>query len=315
MSRGFSLLKHLFFFSAFVLPFVYGPVHAQEPPATQGDAPAAKTPENELDAAFAAARLVMQAGPSEVKLRDQAVFKIPAGFVFIPRQQAARIMRAMGNSSGDELLGVVFPTDAKANWFVDMEYEPSGYIKDDDAKDWNADDLLKSLKEGTEEANKDRRTRGIPEMEIVDWVEKPHYDATSHHLVWSVSTKDKGAPDSADKGINYNTYALGRDGYISMDLVTDLSAIEAQKPIARNLLDALEFNSGKQYADFNASTDKVAAYGLAALVAGVAAKKLGLLAMLAVFVAKFFKVIAVAGAAAATGLARLWKGRKGTQRV
>ena len=38
---------------------------------------------------------------------------------------------------------------------------------------------------------------------------------------------------------------------------------------------ALNFNEGKRYADFNASTDKVAEYGLAALVAGVAAKKLG----------------------------------------
>ena len=60
----------------------------------------------------------------------------------------------------------------------------------------------------------------------------------------------------------------------------------------------MNFNSGKRYGDFNSSTDKVAAYGLAALVAGVAAKKLGLLALIVAGVVKFAKVLLVAIAAA-----------------
>ena len=42
---------------------------------------------------------------------------------------------------------------------VTVRFEKSGYVKDDDAKDWNADDLLKSLKEGTEASNDERRQR------------------------------------------------------------------------------------------------------------------------------------------------------------
>ena len=49
---------------------------------------------------------------------------------------------------------------------------------------------------------------------------------------------------------------------------------------ARELLAALSFNEGKRYTDFNAATDRMAEYGLAALVGGMAAKKLGLLATL-----------------------------------
>ena len=49
---------------------------------------------------------------------------------------------------------------------------------------------------------------------------------------------------------------------------------------------AVKFNDGKRYTDFDSSTDKVAAYGLAALVAGVAAKKLGLLAIAGAFFAQ-----------------------------
>ncbi len=66
------------------------------------------------------------------------------------------------------------------------------------------------------------------------------------------------------------------------------------KSEADRLLAALNFDEGKRYGDFNSATDKVAEYGLAALVIGAAAKKLGLLAMLMVFLAKFGKIFAVA---------------------
>jgi uncharacterized membrane-anchored protein len=267
-------------------------------------APAAAKAESELSAAFAAARVVAQRGPAEVKMLDQATLNLPAGFVFIPSKEAAQILSAMGNRPGTDLLGMIFPTGGdKSDWFIGLSYAASGYIKDDDAKDWNADDMLDELKSGTEEANKDRASRGIPELEVLGWVERPHYDAGSHQLKWSISSKDKGAPADADRGVNYNTYALGRDGYISMNLVTDLREVEAQKPMAAQLLSALSYNEGKRYADFSSSTDKVAAFGLAALVGGVAAKKLGLLALIAAFAVKFAKVLALGGIAlAATGV-------------
>jgi uncharacterized membrane-anchored protein len=195
----------------------------------------------------------------------------------------------MGNRAGDGLLGMVMPL-GKAEWFVVARNVKAGYIKDDDAKDWKADELLKSIKEGTEESNAERRKRGIGEIDVIGWVQPPTYDAAAHRLLWSLSSKPKGVADSADAGINYNTYALGREGYISLNLVTSLASIERDKPVAHALLAALNFNDGKRYADFNASTDKVAEYGLAALVAGVAAKKLGLLAAAGVFLVKFWKI-------------------------
>ena len=69
----------------------------------------------------------------------------------------------------------------------------------------------------------------------------------------------------------------------------------------------------KRYGDFNSSTDKVAAYGLAALVAGVAAKKLGLLALLAATAVKFAKVIVLAVAGVFVAIKRWLKGRTGQQ--
>jgi uncharacterized membrane-anchored protein len=251
----------------------------------------ATDPAAESAAAFAAARAVMKEGPADVKLIDQATLHLPEGFVFIPKNEAMRVLKSMGNRPSPETLGMIFPVKDGENWFLVARYVASGYIKDDDAKDWNADDLLKSIKEGTELANAERKQRGISEMEVVGWVERPAYDASSHRLVWSLSSRDKGAPAAAEQGVNYNTYMLGREGYVSMNLVTGLDLVESQKPIARTLLAALEFDKGKGYGDFNASTDRVAEYGLAALVGGVAAKKLGLFALLAAFAAKFAKLL------------------------
>jgi uncharacterized membrane-anchored protein len=264
-------------------------------------------PQAEIRSALEAAQKVQIAGPSEVKLIDQAVLKLPRGHLYFPSAEAGRLLQAMGNRTGDDLLGVIFPE--KFNWFIVMRHAKSGYVKDDDARDWKADELLSSLKKGTEDANNDRRSRNIPEIEVIGWVESPAYDAATHRLVWSAQSRLKGEPDTAERGVNYNTYALGRDGYISMNLVTGMNTIEADKPVARQMLAALEYNSGKRYADFDSATDHVAEFGLAALIGGVAAKKLGLFALLAAFAVKFAKVIGVAVLALLAVAARFF-GRK-----
>ena len=58
-----------------------------------------------------------------------------------------------------------------------------------------------------------------------------------------------------------------------------------------------------------AKTDHIAEYGLAALVGGIAAKKLGLLAVMTGFALKFAKLIAVAVIALGAGIKSLF-GRK-----
>jgi uncharacterized membrane-anchored protein len=259
-----------------------GAVNAQAP---------AQDPAAEMKSAVEAARKTMQAGPADVKLGDQATLHLPAKYDFIPQAEAVRMLKAMGNRPSNETLGMVVPKAEDQNWFVVVRYVDSGYIKDDEAKEWSADELLQNIREGTAAANEERRNRGMREIEVVGWVERPAYDAASHRLVWSMSSRDKGASPGEEQGINYNTYLLGRHGYVSMNLVTGLKSVEGQKPMARELLSSLEFDKGKSYADFNSSTDRIAEYGLAALVGGVAAKKLGLFALIAAFAVKFAKVI------------------------
>jgi len=282
-------------------------------PLAPACAQAKNTPEahqQEFDAAAQAAHAAAVTGPSDITLREQAVLKLPVGMQYIPQPAAGRLMQAMGNTTDERLLGLVKAT-GDSSWLVVARWEPSGYIKDDDAKDWNVDELFQSLKDGTEAANERRKELGFPALEIVGWVQKPAYDAATHRLVWSMAARTPGEPDG-EQSINYNTYALGREGYIGLNLISARDHIERDKPAAHTLLGALAFNDGKRYQDFDSKTDKVAAYGLAALVAGVAAKKLGLIAVVLAFAAKFAKVLLLAGAGVIAVVSKVFKRKSGT---
>ncbi|MCE4224877.1 DUF2167 domain-containing protein [Methylobacterium sp. C25] len=261
----------------------------------------------EVKSAWTDAQKVATLGPNSAKLLDQADLKLPDNTAFVPAMQAKRILRAYGNTPGPDVVGLVTGTADKDDWLVVIRYIKEGYIKDDDAKDWNADDLLANIKEVTAQSNEDRAARGFPKLRIVGWIEKPSYDAQTHRLVWSLSSKQENEPDSADGGVNYNTYALGRDGYFSLNLLTSQSEVEARKPVAHSLLSNLSYVDGKRYSDFNTSTDRIAAYGLAALVGGVAVKKLGLFAIVAAFLAKFAKIGILAVIGLGAGISKLFK--------
>lgn len=280
----------------------------QQPP--QG-APTAH--QQALQKAAAGARAALVRGPAKVQLRDQATLALPEHFGFVPREPAAALMKAMGNGIDDAFVGLIYPLSGDgADWFVSVDYIAAGYVKDDDARHWDADKLLQSLKDGTEAGNDERVKAGVPALVVTRWIEPPAYEGTTHRLVWSAEAKRKDGTD-ADPTVNYNTYMLGREGYVSLDLITTASTVAADKQAAHQLLEAVDFNSGKRYGDFNSSTDKVAAYGLAALVAGVAAKKLGLLALLAATAVKFAKVIVLAVAGVFVAIKRWLKSRTGTR--
>ncbi len=262
-----------------------------------------------LDNAIEAMQRAGVEGPKEINLGNQAVLKLPQGFVYIPVREARAFMRELGNYVDSNFYGLVLNHDIDG--FISIEYTASGYIKDDDAKEWNADELLDNLKEGTREANKERVKKGITPIEILGWIEKPNYEQATHRLVWSAALRDEGSNiEENDQGVNYNTYLLGREGYLSLNLVTNRGTVNDEKPKARQLLNAVTFNNGKRYTDFNASTDHVAEYGLAALIGGIAAKKLGLLAMMGLAFVKFWKIILVSIFAVGAIVKKLFSGKR-----
>ena len=228
----------------------------------QAQTPAQPQTPNEAEKVFAEARKAAVNGPADVALAGKGLLKLPARHAFIAQPQASRLLRAMGNPGEDpRLQGLIFPQGSaaddgqEAGWFMTVRYEDSGHIKDDEARDWNADELLKGYRQGTDASNEERIKLGVPAIEVLGWAEKPAYDATTHRLVWAMTSREKGAPAGQPQGVNYNTYVLGREGYFTLNLVTGLADLPQHKPAAHTLLAALNFNEGQRYADFNSSTD------------------------------------------------------------
>jgi uncharacterized membrane-anchored protein len=248
-------------------------------------------------------------GPAEVSLSTQAKLRLNDEMFFVPRAQGMALMRQWGNNVDDEFLGLVFPKADEQRWVITVDFNPAGYVKDDDAKTWNADELLANLDEGNKAQNEERIKLGIKPLDLAGWVQKPTYDSVDHKLVWSVKGVERGAPSDQPATINYNTYALGRDGYFQINLITDSDKIENEKRYAHSVIQSVKYLPGKRYADFDPATDYVAEYGLAALVGGVAAKKLGLFAAAGLFFAKFAKVILLAAAGIGAAVFKFFRRR------
>ncbi|HVU01920.1 MAG TPA: DUF2167 domain-containing protein [Polyangiaceae bacterium] len=215
-------------------------------------------------------------GPKKIDLGHDLSVDLPAGNVFLERADAKRLLESMGNVEGDDLLGLAAPEEG--SWIAVFSYTEDGYVKDDDAKDLDAAGILKDIQQGTEEANKVRAERGFKPMHVDGWTSPPRYDARGHALVWGI----KG---SAEDGVSINEYTriLGRKGYIAVNVIDDPEHIAQAKQEAVPVLAGTHFAAGARYEDFDAKTDKVAEYGLAALIAagaGAAALKAGLFAKL-----------------------------------
>jgi len=90
-------------------------------------------------------------------------------------------------------------------------------------------------------------------------------------------------------------------------LIVEPDKLQQTLPTFRTLLANYSFQTGQSYAEYRPG-DKVAKYGLAALVLGgaaVGAAKLGLFAWLAVFLKKGFKLIIVAVVAIIASIKKL----------
>lgn len=257
-------------------------------------------------AQFTESSYAWQQGPLETPLGEQATLKLSADYRFLGPKDTERLLREMGNFPSGAELGLVTGGSGDSDWFVVIRFIDAGYVEDDDASAWDADEMLASIKEGTEEANAKRREIGMEVLTVKGWEEKPHYDKATNKVVWAIA-----ADTSHGTTVNYNTLALGRHGYMSMNLVADLSQLPALKSHAASLLSNLNFVQGKRYVDFDRTTDKVAAVGLAALIAGAAFKS-GLFAKLLVLILAFKKVILLAGAALIGLVWKLVKGRSST---
>jgi uncharacterized membrane-anchored protein len=265
-------------------------------------APAAE--ENE----FKLASINWLKGPATASMKSIAEIDVPKGFMFTDGPNTRRLMEAMGNLTSGSEIGFLAPTSMV--WFVIFRFSEDGYVKDDEKDKLDADKMLKTIKSGTEESNRERKRRGWSTMTVVGWEQKPVYDPVTHNLEWAVRGESEG-----EQVVNYNTRLLGRKGVMEVKLVVQPDKLQDSLPKFKELLTAYTYKPGERYAEYHQG-DKLAKYGLAALITGGAvavAAKTGLLAYILVFAKKLWKLVVVAVVAIGAFFKRLITGRSATK--
>ena len=150
------------------------------------------------------------------------------------------------------------------DWFVLFRFDDAGYVKDDDKDKLNANELMSSFRKGNDAANEQRRSKGIPEIRLIGWEMPPRYNPESHNLEWAIRGESEG-----HQVINHKTRLLGRTGVMEVGLVASPEEYQNVMPQYKELIESHSYNSGQKYAEYRPG-DKVAKYGLAALItAGV----------------------------------------------
>lgn len=227
-------------------------------------------------------------GPAVVDLgKNLAELSIDEKYIFAGADDTKAIMEYIGNPVTNNEIGYLAPNTQTPNWYIVFEYIPVGYVKDDEKTSIDSAAILKAIKRGTEEANKIRGEKGFSPLIIKRWQNEPYYDENTHNLTWTILAEQDG-----HDLVNHNVRLLGRHGYVSVVLVTDVQTLNNCSAQLNEVVSNVSYKKGKSYAEY-VQGDKVAKYGLTALIAGGAAAtatKFGLFK----FIAKAWKAIMIA---------------------
>jgi uncharacterized membrane-anchored protein len=235
---------------------------------------------------------------------SDATLHLGKDYYFLDASEAKQVLtEGWGNPANavDDVLGMVFPagkTFVDDAWGAVVTYHQTGYVTDDDAKSADYSKIIADFQSGEDKLNGEREKQGFPVQHLVGWAQQPSYNALTHSVIWA---RDIKFGDQTDDTLNYDVRLLGRRGVLSLNMISAMSKLPEIKQAAENFGQAASFNPGARYADYDSSIDKKAGYGIAGLVAAgvgvVAAKKLGLLAILALAGKKIAVVIAAIFAA------------------
>ncbi|MGY4489857.1 DUF2167 domain-containing protein [Pseudomonas sp. TE3610] len=243
---------------------------------------------------------------------DIATLKLNDDFYYLSPDDAERVLNiGWGNPPGIKTLGMIVPKAtnplSERGWGVIVSYTEDGHISDEDANKIDYSQLLKDMQAEDEDDNKERREQGYDGISLVGWAEPPHYDGQSHKIYWAKELK----ADHADvNSLNYSIRVLGRKGVLELNAVAAMSDLPTIKRELPQVMGFADFTDGNRYADYSPSTDKLASYGLAALVAGGIASKAGLFAKLGIMLLAFKKFIVIGVVAVGAFLRKLFS-RKG----
>jgi uncharacterized membrane-anchored protein len=195
-----------------------------------------------------------------------ATISVPEGYLFLDRSATRAFLEENQNiPDGDELGTILRVRPNDDYWFAVFSYSDTGHVDNSDRSSLDASGLMETMREGNRLGNEQRKQRGWTELTLVGWHQPPYYDEATDNLTWATRLSSDGQPV-----INHSVRLLGRTGLMSAQLVADVATIDDATAEFNHVLSGYSFNDGQKYAQFRQG-DKLAGYGLAALIAGGAA--------------------------------------------
>jgi uncharacterized membrane-anchored protein len=241
-----------------------------------------------------------------------AEVNLSSDFRYLGPEDARKVIVDLwGNppARGDSL-GMICPADIglreSGSWAVVFTYREDGYVKDDDAAKINYDDMLKQMQEAVQRENEDRVKQNFPKVELVGWAASPRYDHETHKLYWA---KEFAFASGTVHTLNYDVRVLGRKGVLAINAVASMNQLDAIQERMPEIIAMVNFLPGNRYTDYQQGNDKVATYGLAALILGGVAAKAGLFKGLIVLILAGKKFIIIAAIAIGGFFARFFRKR------
>lgn len=243
---------------------------------------------------------------------EMAALKLNKNYKFLDSKQAKTVIEEIwGNPESDAPLGMIVPANfdptSAGGWAIIVTFSEDGYVNDEDAEKIDYTKLLTEMKEEIAKENIERKKENYPTIELVGWATPPKYVKAEHKMYWAKELKFEGDETST---LNYNIRVLGRKGVLVLNAVADMQSLKEIEKATPEILSMVEFTKGNTYADFNKDSDKVAGYGIAALVAGGLAAKVGLFKGLWIAILAFKKFILFGIFAVGSAVASLWKRKK-----
>lgn len=281
------------------------PISAQET-APVTPVPASAAPAEPTEAEIVARRKAMEdqiesfgwTREGKAKIGSMAEVGIPKGWRFTSTKGTGDMLKMYDNIPSGEELGLL-TTEGMGPWVI-FEFDATGYVKDDEKNDMNADELLKGHQEGQEASNEYRKEQGLGALHVLGWALPPRFNDQTKNLEWALRI----GSDSGNESINYNTRLLGRSGVMEIELVCSPDEMQTLLPQYQAIMADFQYLPGNTYAEYREG-DKLSKYGLTALVAGggaMAAAKMGLFAKLGGLFAKLGKGIIVVIIAVGAGI-------------
>jgi uncharacterized membrane-anchored protein len=224
---------------------------------------------------------------------SSSTIAIPPDHVAAFGGDAARFETLIGNGDIASKHVEAVVVNRRNEQIIFQSFNDEGYVTLDDWKDVDAAGMLETIKENTEKGNAERARNGFAAVHVKGWLQQPTLDRDSNTVRWAI------AADAETAIVNAVALRLGRRGFEKLTWIGDASAYAAQGGELDLMLRAHAFDPGFRYADY-VTGDKVAAYGVGALVAtlvGAKLAKVGLFAGLLVLLKKFgvFAVVALGG--------------------